>query len=195
MMVTIVLGIGSLPLTKWDDIGGVPLADEWIYALFFFPFAIEVPCFFGFMYSGFDPPIAPKLHFGWYNSWNGRVLPMILVGSVIIILGSIGALLLGVESFRFSFFDVLGLLLYFPIVVPVGEMVARWNVKDPAPIRNSLRRLSQGVLLLHDDEGTLTVGQISYTLPVSLSVCLYLSLRLHLYITSCSPCPSISACL
>ena len=29
----LVLAIGSLPFTKWDDRGGVPLANEWMFSI------------------------------------------------------------------------------------------------------------------------------------------------------------------
>ena len=73
-----------MPFTKWDENGGMPRADRFVYWLLYWPFLFLLSCFTGFMFSGYDPVIAPKLHFGWSISWIGRALPTFLVGGVMV---------------------------------------------------------------------------------------------------------------
>ena len=71
----LVVSVGSLPFTLWETEGdGVPRVDEWVYAIYFILYLTSMStAFFAGMYSSFDPPVAPKTHFGWVHTWRARV--------------------------------------------------------------------------------------------------------------------------
>ena len=159
-----VIGIGSLPFTLWSaNAEGVPRADEWVYCLIFLYFVtifVLGPFFYGGMYSAFDPPIAPKLHFGWATTWKVRLPVGMTAVAVVSIATFLPPLALG-ESPRFFFMDSVAYIVAFPTFLIAGEIASRWSTGGKAPVRQSVRRLSQHALLLHDDEGETVVSDVN----------------------------------
>ena len=151
-----IMAIGSLPFTIWNAEGdGVPRADEWVIAGFGLTLGslVLLSAFFGAFLSSFDPPIAPKLHLGWFHTYVARIPAMLTVGTIVVAMPtSLVPLAMG-KSMHFLFLDNIAFLAGFAISIPLGEAVARWSVGSKAPVRNSVRRLRQNVLLLRDDEG------------------------------------------
>ena len=187
-----VIGIGSLPFTLWSaNAEGVPRADEWVYCcviVYFVTVLILGPFFYGGMYSAFDPPIAPKVHFGWATTWKVRLPVGVTAVTVVSIATFLPPLALG-ESPRFFFMDSVVYILGFPILIVSGEIASRWSTGGKAPVRQSVRRLSQHALLLHDDEGEAVVSDVndrSTTLrpsPSRLSLAPSLVLYVHTTLT------------
>ena len=157
----LVVGIGSLPFTIWNANGdGVPRADEWVYCLFFVMLYVGTLCgcmFYGGMYSSFDPPVAPKLHFGWLHTWRARMPVMVVAEASAFGIGLILPLLLG-ESPRFLLMDSISFMIAFTAALITGEMVARWSAGGEAPVRHSIRQVRRQTLLLRDDEGEARVS-------------------------------------
>ena len=186
-----VIGIGSLPFTLWSaNAEGVPRADEWAYCLIFIFFirAVLGTFFYGGMYSSFDPPIAPKLHFGWATTWKVRIPVGLTTVAVVVNAILLPPLALG-ESPRFFFLDSVAWILGFPMCLITSEIASRWSTGGNAPVRQSVRRLSQHALLLHDDEGEAVVSDVndrSTTLrpaPSRLSLAPSLVLYVHTSLT------------
>ena len=180
LIMFLVFGIGSIPFTRWNTSAvDVPQADEWIYSLIFV-YCISfmaAPLFYGGMYSAFDPPIAPKLHFGWATTWKVRLPIGLTAGALLSIPALLIPLALG-ESPHFFFMNSVVFIIAFPTILITGEIASRWSAGGKAPVRQSVRRLSQHVLLLHDDEGEALVSDVNdrvATVLPSLS-CLLLSI-------------------
>ena len=186
LMMILVIGIGSIPFTMWNaNAEGVPRVDEWIYSLIFV-YCISfgsATIFYGGMYSAFDPPIAPKLHFGWDRTWKSRLPVGVSSSALLCITVLLGPLALG-ESPHFFFVDSAMFIVGFSIFLILGEIASKWSTGDKAPVRQSVRRFSQSVLLLRDNEGEVLVSDVNDRVPTlrPSPPCLLLSL-------SGSPCP------
>ena len=169
-----VVGVGSLPFTRWSaNAEGVPLADEWIYGLVLIVFLTSCTCgtmFYGGMYSSFDPPVAPKLHFGWATTWKVRMPVATVSGAAVTTAILLSPLALG-ESPRFFFLDSVAYMVGFPICLITGEIASRWSTGSKAPVRQSVRRLSQHALLLYDDEGEAMVSDVNDHAAILYTLC------------------------
>ena len=155
-----VTGIGTLPFTVWNvKADGVPVADEWVYQAFLLLFLAPAGvAFVGAFHSSFDPPVAPKLHFGWNHTFRARVPVWILMNGIAA-LSVLLPLVFG-KSPHFMFLDIINWLLGFAVAIPAGEVVARWSAGSTASVRNAVRRLSKQVLLVRDDEGEPMVSNL-----------------------------------
>ena len=76
MCTSVVVAVSQLPSTHFDvDPRKIPVANEWAIVYLGSILVVFIAVLQGFSHSAFDPVTAPKLHFGWKNSWPGRALP------------------------------------------------------------------------------------------------------------------------
>ena len=168
LTIFVVVAIATVPFTNWNAKGdGVPRGDEWAYGWFLLTFGIlGTASFYGAVFSAFDPPISPKLHFGLVHTYRARIPAMIAAGPLTIGIPFIMIPLLLGRSTHFLFFDVLFWLIALPIGNMAGEAAARWSVGTSASIHKSARRLSRSILLLDDDDAEVVVSYAKGFLPI-----------------------------